>query len=116
MARTIVGAAAHKNTTAELRTKRKRLIPGAIVTLPNEVRFRDGRTATAFRMRFFHAKRRSSSRSTGPDSGAAFPAQALPRQPSRRRPPRPSQRLPDLHGAQRNISSQQRGRARTERV
>ena len=45
-----------KTAAAELRTKRKRLMPGAIVTLQNEVRFRDGKTATAFRMRFFQRK------------------------------------------------------------
>jgi hypothetical protein len=48
--------AAQKTAAAELRTKRKRLMPGAIVTLQNEVRFRDGKTATAFRMRFFQRK------------------------------------------------------------
>lgn len=48
--------AAQKTAAAELRTKRKRLMPGAIVTLQNEVRFRDGKTATAFRMRFFQCK------------------------------------------------------------
>jgi hypothetical protein len=32
-------------------------MPGAIVTLQNAVRFRDGKTATAFRMRFFQRKK-----------------------------------------------------------
>jgi hypothetical protein len=48
--------AAQKTAAVQLRTKRKRLMPGAIVTLQNEVRFRDGKTATAFRMRFFQRK------------------------------------------------------------
>lgn len=48
--------AAQKTAAAELRTKRKRLMPGAIITLQNEVRFRDGKTATAFRMRFYQRK------------------------------------------------------------
>ena len=48
--------AAQKTAAAELRTKRKCLMPGAIITLQNEVRFRDGKTATAFRMRFFQRK------------------------------------------------------------
>lgn len=90
--------AAQKTAAAELRTKRKRLMPGAIITLQNEVRFRDGKTATRSACASTSAKRRSSSRSTGPDTGAASPPEALPRQPSRRRPPRPSQRMPDHPG------------------
>lgn len=37
---------------------------------------------------------------TCPETGAASPPEALLRQPSRRRPPRPSQRLPDHPGRQ----------------
>jgi hypothetical protein len=48
--------AARKTANAELRTKRKQLRPGSIVTLENEVRFRDGTKATAFRMRFLRRK------------------------------------------------------------
>ena len=61
--------AAQKTAAAELRTKRKRLMPGAIITLQNEVRFRDGKTATAFRMRFYQAQ--------NADLRAARPARIL---------------------------------------
>jgi hypothetical protein len=43
--------AAHKQAGAELRRKRKSLHPGSVVTLPHLVSFRDGTTATAFRVR-----------------------------------------------------------------
>lgn len=48
--------ATHKQTAAELRAKRKRLVPGAILILPTKVRFSDGITADTFRMRFFRRK------------------------------------------------------------
>ena len=48
--------AAHKQASAELRTKRKQLQPGSIVTLDHEATFRDGTKATAFRMRFVRRK------------------------------------------------------------
>jgi hypothetical protein len=48
--------AARKIANAELRAKRKQLRPGSVVTLENEVRFRDGTKATAFRMRFVRGK------------------------------------------------------------
>jgi hypothetical protein len=48
--------AARKTADAELRTKRKQLRPGSIVTLEREVSFRDGTKATAFRMRFVRGK------------------------------------------------------------
>jgi hypothetical protein len=43
--------AAHKQASAELRRKRKSLLPGSIVTLPQSVSFRDGTTAAVFRVR-----------------------------------------------------------------
>ena len=48
--------AARKKAGAELRAKRKKLLPGSIVTLEREVTFRDGTKATAFRMRFVRRK------------------------------------------------------------
>jgi hypothetical protein len=48
--------AARKTADAELRTKRKQLRPGSIVTLEREVSFRDGTKAIAFRMRFLRRK------------------------------------------------------------
>ena len=48
--------AARKITDAELRTKRKQLRPGSIVTLEREVSFRDGTKAIAFRMCFVRRK------------------------------------------------------------
>ena len=48
--------AARKKASAELRAKRKKLLPGSIVTLEREVTFRDGTKATAFRMRFVRRK------------------------------------------------------------
>ncbi len=48
--------AARKTAAADVRAKLKRLSPGDIVTLPNEVRFRDGKTAAVFRMSFFRGK------------------------------------------------------------
>jgi len=44
--------AAHHKAAAELRAKRASLRPGSIVTLDSAVSFRDGTTATAFRLRF----------------------------------------------------------------
>jgi uncharacterized protein DUF6927 len=43
--------AAHKQAGAELRRKRKSLLPGSVVTLPQPVSFRDGTTAAVFRVR-----------------------------------------------------------------
>ena len=48
--------AAHHKAAAELRTKRASLRPGSIVTLERAVTFRDGTTASAFRMRFVRRK------------------------------------------------------------
>src|ERR1700721_526821 len=48
--------AARKTADAVLRTKRKQLRPGSIVTLEREVSFRDGTKAIAFRMRFLRRK------------------------------------------------------------
>ena len=44
--------AAHHKAAAELRTKRASLRPGSIVTLDRAVSFRDGTTASVFRLRF----------------------------------------------------------------
>jgi hypothetical protein len=44
--------AAQKKAAAELRAKRASLRPGSIVTLERAVSFRDGTTASVFRMRF----------------------------------------------------------------
>jgi hypothetical protein len=48
--------AARKQADAELRRKRAGLQPGSIATLPQAVTFRDGITASAFRVRFFHGR------------------------------------------------------------
>lgn len=48
--------AAHHKAAAELRTKRVSLRPGSIVTLERAVSFRDGTTASAFRMSFIQRK------------------------------------------------------------
>jgi hypothetical protein len=48
--------AAHHKAAAELRTKRASLRPGSIVTLERAVSFRDGTTASAFRMRLVRRK------------------------------------------------------------
>jgi len=48
--------ATRKTANTASRTKRASLRPGSIVTLENEVRFRDGTKAIAFRMRFVRGK------------------------------------------------------------
>ena len=48
--------ATHKTANAEVRAKRKTLQPGSIVTLECAVTFRDGTTASTFRMRFVRRK------------------------------------------------------------
>jgi len=48
--------AAHHQAAADWRTRRAGLRPGCLVTLEDPVSFRDGTTATVFRLRFFQRR------------------------------------------------------------
>jgi hypothetical protein len=48
--------AAHKQVVAAQKAKRASLLPGCIVTLEHEVSFRDGTTATTFRLRYLQRR------------------------------------------------------------